>query len=447
MEPLRDDLRTAAQAGLDRFEIPGAVVGVLSDGQIQVSSFGVVSLETGFPVRPDTAFQIGSVTKPYTASLVMALVERGLIHLDEPVRKHLPDLTLADEAAAQMITPRMLLNHTGGFWGDWFADFGLGDDAMQRFVDRYDQLHQLTPPGTHWTYNNCGYILAGHLAAQVLDTTFDDALRREVLEPLGASRTFLSAAEAIAYPVAVGHLYSEHGHTHSVAHQYLRPRCRNPAGGVVATASDVLRFARMHLEPKDGSLSAETVRQMHEPSIETYERGVSWGLGFSVEKRRGGTVVGHSGSTNGFQALLEMVPAQGLAVVVLTNSDRGGAACREIASSVLEELAGITPVDHPTVDVEPEWLEQLAGIYDQPYASMEVRVRDDRLEARYQSRSPYSEAGEEPFTSWEGLRPIAHDTFMFIDGDASGSQVRFWFDDRGAVRFAQSGGRLYLPQQ
>src|SRR6476661_1375254 len=127
-------LAERTQAAMARWRVPGAAVGVLADGKRQEQGFGVVSLETGYPVRPDTSFQIGSITKLFTATLAMLLVEEGKLALDTPIVTYLPEFTLADADAQARVTLRMLLSHSSGFYGDLFDDSGMGDDALSAYL-------------------------------------------------------------------------------------------------------------------------------------------------------------------------------------------------------------------------------------------------------------------------------------------------------------------------
>lgn len=441
----RAGILARASSCFERFQVPGAVVGIQRDDQIEITPYGVTSLETGFPVREGTVFQIGSITKPFVATLIMTLVDDGLVNLDAQVVDYVPDLKLADTNAAKQITVRQLLIHTSGFWGDWFADFGLADDAIEQFVGRYDQLEQLTQPGELWAYNNCGFILAGLVAARVTGKTFEQATTERIFEPLGLTSASLSAADAIAHPLAVGHLSDIKSGAPRVAHQYLRPRCRNPAGGIVASARDVLTFAQLHLGHEPGILSEASLVEMHRPQVDTYETGVSWGLGFSIERRSGATIIGHGGSTNGFRASMSLVPEHDFALVILTNSDRGAAAAAEITDDILETYCGIAPDDPPSIILEPQRMQLLAGQYQQPHGAIDVELLNDQLRMRTVSQTPFSEASTSITGPWRSLRAIGDDEFIIVDGDQKGNHLRFWFDDQGEVRFLQAGGRLYRP--
>ena len=164
---------------------------MLHEGEEHVAGFGVTSLENPLDVTPDTLFQIGSITKTFTATAVMRLVERGELDLDSPLRTYLPGLKLGDEDVAARVTMRHLLTHTGGWIGDYFDDFGSGDDALARMCESMATLPQLTPLGEVWSYNNAGFYLAGRVIEVIAGKPYEEAMQELVLEPLGLEQTLL----------------------------------------------------------------------------------------------------------------------------------------------------------------------------------------------------------------------------------------------------------------
>src|SRR3954464_6807671 len=128
------DLAGCVYDAMQHWTVPGLALGILHEGQVETHGYGVASLETGQQVRPDTLFQVGSISKVFCATLVMTLVDEGKLDLDTPIVHYLPDFKLADTAAQQAITLRQLLSHTSGIFGDDFEDFGMGDDALARAV-------------------------------------------------------------------------------------------------------------------------------------------------------------------------------------------------------------------------------------------------------------------------------------------------------------------------
>src|SRR6266567_5472359 len=245
--------------------VPGVAVGLIADGEETVHGFGVTNVDHPLPVDGDTLFQIGSITKTVTATALMRLVEGGTVSLDVPVRTYLPELRLRDEGVAAAVTLRHLLTHMGGWFGDHFADTGVGDDALARYVAQLADLQQLTPLGSVWSYSNSGFALAGRVLEVVTGKTAEDALTELVLAPLGMTRSFFFARDAITYRVAAGHFVFPEGP--KVARPWYVPRNVDPIGGIISSARDMLRYARFHLgdgTALDGErlLSAESVRLM-----------------------------------------------------------------------------------------------------------------------------------------------------------------------------------------
>ena len=140
-------------AEMRRLQVPGVAIGIIHDGREYLAGFGITSVENPLPVTADTLFQIGSTTKTLTGTIIMRLVEKGLIDLDEPVKTYLPDLRLKDNYAQGSVTTRHLLTHMGGWVGDFFRETGSGDDALARYVAEMADLDQVVPIGTVWSYN------------------------------------------------------------------------------------------------------------------------------------------------------------------------------------------------------------------------------------------------------------------------------------------------------
>ncbi len=132
------ELCTVVEAEVGRCGVPGLALGLLHEDQPHSASFGVTSIDNPLPVTPDTLFQVGSITKTFTATAAMRLVAAGQLDRDAPVRTYLSDLQLRDADATARLTPRHLLTHTGGWMGDHFADTGRGDDALARYVCELD---------------------------------------------------------------------------------------------------------------------------------------------------------------------------------------------------------------------------------------------------------------------------------------------------------------------
>jgi CubicO group peptidase (beta-lactamase class C family) len=380
--PAYDSLAACVQGEAARWNVPGIAVGVLQDEHVESLAYGITSIDTRQPVSPDTIFQIGSISKVFTATLVLRLADEGLLGLDTPVVSYLPDLRLADDHARATITLRQLLSHTSGLEGDRFLDHGRGDDGLTAAVASYDTLRQWAPPGRLWTYCNAGFSLAGRVVEQVTGQTFEVAIKERLFDPLGLERTVFFAEDAITWPHAVGHHLKSRTAGHTVARPYSLARSINPAGGIVSSTADLLRFARLHLA--DGAydgrqlLPAAAARQMREPLTEAGNFGRSYGLGWSVWDVDGLRIVDHGGATNGFRAQLTVVPGRGFALVQLTNGESGAQAMAQIETWALEHFRGLRKrIAAPVVKLAAPELAGFAGTYVRHDGRFVVTTTDD----------------------------------------------------------------------
>ena len=229
--------------------VPGASVAVLRDGVVEAAASGVLNLDTGVEATTDSLFQIGSITKVWTATLVMQLVDEGRIELDGPVRRYLPGFRVADEAVSGAVTIRHLLTHTSGIDGDHFADTGRGDDCLERYVETCAELPQVHPLGATMSYCNTGYTILGRVLEVVTDTGWDDLLRTRLVEPLGLTHTVTLPEDVLRFRAAIGHIQPP-GEEMRPAPAWGLPRTAGPAGAICSTATELLGFAALHL--RDG---------------------------------------------------------------------------------------------------------------------------------------------------------------------------------------------------
>jgi CubicO group peptidase (beta-lactamase class C family) len=344
----------AIQAALEglaaHHHVPGASLAILDGDQVVEAVTGVTNLNTGVEVTPQTLFQIGSNTKLYTTTLVMQLVDRGEVDLDSPVRSYIEDFELADEKAADQITVRHLLTHSSGMQGDYFEDFGRGDDGIAKFVESLKDITQVHPPGDRFSYCNTGFTLAGHVVERVTGKPYHEALKEQILGPLRLQSTTVLLEEMIGFRYAAGHAGGEVGKP-GVVPEIMMGRSSAPAGSVTsATATDVLGFVRMHLENGEGPgrsrvLSEKSVRAMQTPQYPMPGSGSDHahiGLGWIMNEWDGQRVIGHGGGTIGQLSFLQVLPDRDFAVCLLTNSTTGGLLWRDLGGYLFEELAGVT---------------------------------------------------------------------------------------------------------
>jgi CubicO group peptidase (beta-lactamase class C family) len=369
-------------------QVPGAAVAVAVGGELVDTAAGVLSKSTGVDATPDSVFQVGSITKVWTASLAMQLVDEGRLDLDAPVRTYLPDFTVSDGDAAARMTVRQLMCHTAGFEGDIFTDTGKGDDCVEKYVATLTDVPQLFPPGEMFSYNNAGYCVLGRIVEVLRDKPYDDCLREYVFTPLQLTHAANGPYEAILYRAAVGHLQPTPDAEPEPAPMWALVRSNAPAGSMLSMRPrDLLAFARMHLGGGTGPdgkavLSPASVKAMQERQIELPDLGLmgnAWGLGWEIFDLPGGTVIGHDGGTIGQNAFLRIVPERDVAVAILTNGGNPIPLYTEIVGRALAEFANVElpPLPKPASDAPPVDASRYVGTYSSSLIDAEVSQDTD----------------------------------------------------------------------
>ena len=441
------------QESMQRWSVPGVAVGILLDGQEHTVGFGVTSIEHPLAVDADTLMQIGSITKTFTATAAMRLVEAGAVALDEPIRRYLPDLRLSSAEVTAGVSLKHLLTHTAGFVGDDFSDTGNGDDALARYVVGMAELPQLTPLGETWSYCNSGFCLAGRVIEVVTGKPYETALKELVLLPLGMQRAFLFPADVMTHRFAVGHT-TPIGEPASVARPWPIPRASNAAGGITTSVKDLLRYARFHMGDgtnADGErlLSLEALRTMHNPLAPADGPDESVGVAWLLRDADGARVVRHAGGTNGQTSTLQLVPERNFAIAVFTNAGIGGELCREVVRWAMAEYLGLQDPEPAHLTVPRERLAEYAGAYDARMASVEISLTDDGLVVQPHPKGgfPTKDSPPSPAPPPTRVAFIGDDRIIALDPPFSRANGEFLRRPDGTLAWLRWGGRLAARQR
>jgi CubicO group peptidase (beta-lactamase class C family) len=425
MHAVRWSERLAALA--ERHRVPGAALGILrlrtgEPDQLVETAHGVLNANTGVGATTDSLFQIGSVTKVWTATVVMQLVDDGLLDLDAPVIEALPELRLSDPEVTKRVTMRHLLNHTSGIDGDIITDTGRGDDCLERYVALLSEATQSHPLGATWSYCNSGLTLAGRVIEKLTGGTWDAALRQRLFAPLGLRHSVTLPEEALLFRAAIGH-FVEGTEPPVVAPVSGPPRSAGPAGGITSTVGDVLTFARMHLS---GGLAADGTRVLSEAGVgamaarqaelpDRHTLGDSWGLGWERARWSGRRLVGHDGNTIGQAAFLRLLPDAGLAVTLLTNGGNAAKLYEELYREIFAELAGVAvphplgpPDDPASVDIDRH-----VGTYERASIRQDV-IGGDNPVMRVTITGPLAELMPNPVQEYP-MVPVEENLFVCRD--------------------------------
>jgi CubicO group peptidase (beta-lactamase class C family) len=406
--PSSDEMAERLAQWAERYRVAGAAVAWMHGDETRSAATGVVNTETGVETTPDTLFQIGSITKVWTTSIIMQLVDEGKVRLDDPAVKYLPDLRFADEEETRRVTIRHLLTHTSGVDGDFFEDFGRGDDGVAKYVEGCTKLPFVFPVGTMWSYCNAGFVVLGRIIEVLTGKTWDEAFRDRLVRPLGLTHTVTLPEEALRYRVAAGHIVGLDREI-KLAPRWDMPRSSGPAGATpCSSVADLLTFAKMHL---DGGVAAGGARLLSEAAVAEMQRPHAdlpphpgdfahhWGLGWMLFDWDGRRVIGHDGGTIGQNSSLRILPDERFAVAVLTNTTPTGTL---MASRIMRWLFGYAGIELPPYPKPPETppaidLAPYAGVYEKNEARTEIAVDGEQLAATIVNTGPLaSSAPQQP---------------------------------------------------
>ena len=441
MDPALDAL---VRDGMRRHHVPGVAIGMWDGGREELQGWGVTSVDHPLDVDGDTLFQIASVSKTITATVLMRLVERGDVALDAPIRRYLPSFRLKDADAAERATVRHLVTHTGGWLGDCFADFGDGDDALARYVDAMVELEQLTPLGEIWHYSNSSFTVLGRIIEVVTEQSYQDAVRQLLFAPLGMDHSVFTAGDAIVLRTAVGHQIVDE--RPRVAKPWAFPRATYPVGGVVSSVRDLMRYARFHLgdgTAPDGTrlLAKATLDLMRTPQAPAdLDRTV--GIAWFLRAVGGVRLQYHGGVAIGQQGVLMLAPDRSSAIAVETNSTRGGLLHTEVTRWWQRARLGVEQPEPVYVELDRSRYAGLAGRYLAELSDAILELSDTGLTYRSIShnRLKVSPPPQDPPPSRVAF--TSEEQFTLLDGPLKDTRGEFLMRG-GEVAWMRVGGRVY----
>lgn len=412
---------------------PGCAVGVAVGGKpVLLKAYGMADLEHDVPNTPETIFESGSVAKQFTAMAVLLLAKDGKLSLDDPVRKHVPELP--DYGVA--LTIRHMLTHTSGL-RDWGSVAGIA--GAPRTTREYTHAHVLDivsrqralnfPPGTQWSYSNTGFNLAAIIVSRVSGMPFAEFSKRRMFDPLGMTSTSwrddhqrIVKGRAIAYSAAEG------GYQIEMPFENVHGN-----GGLLTTVGDLLKWNENYVTPKVGD--AALVAEQQKAGKYNDGRDLDYALGLYVRPLSGVKNVYHSGSTAGYRAHLNRFPDRHTSVAVLCNGSDGGAtaAANDVSRSYLgldrQPVIGGEAEGISTYSLAQGELQEFVADYwsDEAEVVLTAAVDNDRLVLRRRPGAIITlrPAGKDTFRGSIGTVTFRRNAAGAIDG-LSIKQDRVW---------------------
>lgn len=317
----------------------GAVLVANEKGVILQKGYGAANLEWGVPNTPDTKFRLGSITKQFTAVLILQLAAEGKLSLDDKVTKHLPDYR---KDTGDRFTIAQLLNHTAGVPNYTNPAFFQGESrnpyTVPDFVKKFCSGDLEFEPGTKFAYSNSGYFLLGAIIEKLTGKTYAQVLQERLLDPVGMKATGYDVSATVLPKRASGYELTPGGYVNA---PYLDMSLPYAAGSLYSTVEDLYRWDRALY--RGTLLPAALEQRMFTPGLSDY--GYGWvvkQLTLHDGKTKVATI-GHSGGINGFSTMLIRAPERKEVVILLDNTSRGGK-LMEMATGALSILHGVPPL-------------------------------------------------------------------------------------------------------
>jgi CubicO group peptidase (beta-lactamase class C family) len=407
----------------DSTNTPGCAVGVsINDEPALSAAYGMADLEHDVPIRTDTVFEAGSVSKQFTAAAVLLLAQQGKVALDDNVRKYIPELP----DYGTPITIRHLLNHTSGLrdWGSLEAIAGwprttraYTHDHVLEILSRQKSLNYT--PGSEYSYTNSGYNLAAILVTRVSGKPFAQFTKEQIFQPLGMTSTqWRDDFRRIVKNRAIA--YQQGG---STIRQLMPFEDVHGNGGLLTTVGDLLKWNANFATAKVGGKELVALQQTQSKLNDG--RTIAYALGLFVE----GDEIAHSGTTAAYNAWLGRYPKQGVSVAVLCNSStaNGTALGRSVANVYLGRVMAPPPLSDRSRDTwqpTPEQLASFSGAYynDEIETTLTVAVVNGRLVIH---RRPADTIVLTP-TGTDAFENRSFGTVRFIGNELSIHESRVW---------------------
>jgi D-alanyl-D-alanine carboxypeptidase len=338
---------------------PGASAIVVKDGKVLYrKAFGLANLELKVPMQPDNVFEIGSVTKQFTSTAVLMLVEQGKLGLGDDVRKYLADFP--DKGAT--ITVEHLLTHTSGipsYTGSakWMPLWRKEMTPAEIIALTKDDPLEFAP-GSRFAYNNTGYVMLGAIIEKVSGVSYAEFVAKHIFEPLGMRHSYYGSAAAVIPNRASG--YSPRGGTYRNA-EYLSMSQPYAAGSLMSTVDDL---AIWDAAVSSGKLLTKASWDRAFAGYKlTSGESTGYGYGWQTDSYEGHAIIRHNGGIFGYVSEVARLPKDGVFVALLTNSD-GPAVDTGFIATVLAAAAIGKPYREPVaVAVDAKTLDAYTGVY------------------------------------------------------------------------------------
>ncbi|NHF58047.1 serine hydrolase [Flavobacteriaceae bacterium TP-CH-4] len=395
LEKIFDDLaRTLYQP-----ESPGLTVLVAKNDDILYrKAFGMANMELKVPMKPENVFELGSITKQFTAVAILMLMEQGKIDLLDPITTYVPDYPMQ----GKQITIHHLLNHTSGIksyteMGD-LSSFARNDKTPTELIDYFKNEPMDFNPGDAWHYNNSGYIILGHIIEVVSGMSYADFIETNIFQPLGMTNSYYGSHTQLIRNRASGYMPSESGYRNA---DYLSMTLPYAAGSLMSTVDDMFLWFQAI---RDNTLiSAQSKAKAFTDTKLNNGKPTHYGYGWQIDEINGVQSIEHGGGIFGYVTQGVYVPSENVYVIILTN--RNGNSPQSTAIKMAAHAIGEPfPSPKKAVALSDAQLQKWVGNYDFEGVYRNITLREGSLYSQREGSDPLK------------LYPVSENDFYFEDG-------------------------------
>jgi CubicO group peptidase (beta-lactamase class C family) len=389
---------------------PGGVVLVARKGQIiYEKAFGLANVELDVPMREEMVFNIGSVTKQFTAVVVLQLVEQGKLSLGDEITKYLPDYP----AGGQKITVEHLLTHTAGIPGsapEAMTSLQGRKDlvGLQEVINTFKNRPLDFPPGTKWSYSNNGYMLLGAIIEKVSGLSYPAYLEKNIFKPAGMTHTLFGDDQLLIKNRVASYVYSR------AESRFLnaindKVETAYSAGAIQSTAEDLFKWNQALLANK--LITKDSLAKARAEYKLPDGQGTHYGYGWFIGNIQGSPIVEHGGNMGGFMSHAIYLPREDIYVIVLYNF-RAANRLPEFLAGDLAALAINKPYNIREITLDESLLRTYVGVYEDEGVERLITVENGKLY--------YQRVGANKLL----MRPYAKDKFFFDNNAVVGEFKR-----------------------
>lgn len=407
---------------------PGAAVLVVKDGNVVLrKGYGLASLSPVVANNPDMIFRIGSITKQFTSTAILQLVERGKIDLNADITKYLTGFS----TTGKTVTVEQLLNHTSGIKSYTSLPERMSKESKAKpaSVDEMLKVIQQQPsdfaPNDQWLYNNSGYFLLGAIIEKVSGMSYGAYITKNLFKPAGMKSTFADDSR-LPSNAATGYIKAT-ASEYTIA-DYVHPSTPYSAGSIFSTVDDLWKWNQAVFNYK--LIKKETLERAWSPTKLNSGQLISYGYGWQLGRIGDARVIGHGGAIDGFLAFEMYLPDQKIYVCILSNKMTVNP--EDYAYKIAEMVSGINRENPATISLEESIAAEYSGVY-------QITEKEDRVITRKENQFFSQRTGSAKFE----IFPYAKDEFYFKD---SPSTLKFIRNEQGKIASVQMNGREYIAQ-